>query len=65
MESKNVNKEKRRVNPRGPAYEVIVIEWQQETLITNSNLYLLGVCGDVDTDILNFLKNISSKLGTF
>ena len=25
------------------------VEWQQETLITNSNLYLLGVCGNIDT----------------
>ena len=33
------------VNPRGLAdldYEEVGIEWQQETLITNSNLYLIN-----------------------
>ena len=43
------------VCPRGEAdldYEVIRVEWQHKTVITNSNLYLLGVCGDIDTKAL-------------
>ena len=34
-------------------YEVVRVEWQQETMITNSNPYLLGVCGDIDTKALS------------
>ena len=37
-------------------YEEVRIEWQQETLITNSNLYLLGVCGDIDTEFLTCVR---------
>ena len=33
-------------------YEAVRVEWQQETMITNSNPYLLGVCGDIDTKAL-------------
>ena len=33
-------------------YEVVRVEWQQETMITNSNPYLLGVCGEIDTKAL-------------
>ena len=47
------------VNPRGLAdleYEVIGIEWQQESLITNSNPDLLGNSGDFDTDLLTGVR---------
>ena len=46
-------------NPRGLAdleYEVIGIEWQQESLITNSNPDLLGNCGDFVTDLLTGVR---------
>ena len=33
-------------------YEVIKLEWQKESLITNSNPDLFGNCGDFDTVIL-------------
>ena len=37
-------------------YEEVRVQWQQETLITNSNPYLLGVCGDVDTKALTYVR---------
>ena len=37
-------------------YEVVRVEWQQETMITNSNPYLLGVCGDIDTKALTCVR---------
>ena len=43
------------VCPRGQTdldYEVVRVEWQQETVITNSIPYLLGGCSNIDTKIL-------------
>ena len=37
-------------------YEAVRVEWQQETMITNSNPYLLGVCGDIDTKALTCVR---------
>ena len=37
-------------------YEVVRVEWQQVTMITNSNPYLLGVCGDIDTNALTCVR---------
>ena len=39
-------------------YEVIRFEWQQENLITNSNLDLLGDCGYFDTDLLTGVRTM-------
>ena len=55
----NVIKGNSGAKPRGLAdldYEEVRIEWQQETLITNSNLYLLGVCGDIETEVLTCVR---------
>ena len=46
-------------NPRKLAdldNEGVRVEWQQETLTTNSNPYLLGVCGDIDTKVLTCVR---------
>ena len=37
-------------------YEVVRVEWQQETMITNSNPYLLWVCGDINTKALTCVR---------
>ena len=37
-------------------YKVIGVEWQQESLITNSNPDLLGNCGDFVTDLLTGVR---------
>ena len=37
-------------------YEVVREEWQQKTWITNRNPYLLGVCGDIDTNALTCVR---------
>ena len=37
-------------------YEVVRVEWQLKTVITNSNLYLLEVCGDIDTNALTCVR---------
>ena len=37
-------------------YEVVRVKWQQETKITNSYPYLLGVCWDIDTNSLTCVR---------
>ena len=37
-------------------YDVVRVEWQQETMITNSKPYQLGVFGDIDTKALTYVR---------
>ena len=52
MESMNGITGNSKVNLRGLAdldFEEVRVKWQQKTLIINSNPYLLGVCGNINT----------------
>ena len=44
--------------------EVIMVEWQQETMITNSTPYLLGGCSHVDTKVLDLCEGNGEDLAT-
>ena len=44
--------------------EVVGVEWQQETKITNSTPYLLGGCSNFDTKVLALCESNGEDLAT-